>query len=174
MGMKFKSTVKRYVTILLAVVLCISTVGCGKEQKKEEKTVDMQKLQETLVAVDTTLPELKSMSSEDKNAELNFTALSALDYDLVDSYFYSYAQDGDVQEIAVVALKEEGDAAEMMETLEKHVETRIGTFQEYTPEKVELAENAVITNEGRYVLFVIAEKSGLIQNAFKDFFSNEK
>lgn len=170
MGMSFQRTVKKYVTILLAVVLCISAVGCGKEQKKEEKAVDMKKLQEVVVAADTTLPELKTVTSEDKNAELNFTALSELDYDLVDSYFYSYAQDGDVQEIAVVALKEEGDVAEMMETLEKHVEKRIGTFQEYTPEKVELAEKAVITSEGRYVLFVIAEKSGLIQNAFKDSF----
>ena len=170
MGMSFQRTVKKYVTILLAVVLCISAVGCGKEQKKEEKAVDMKKLQEVVVAADTTLPELKTVTSEDKNAELNFTALSDLDYELVDSYFYSYAQDGDVQEIAVVALKEEGDVAEMMETLEKHVEKRIGTFQEYTPEKVELAEKAVITSEGRYVLFVIAEKSGLIQNAFKDSF----
>lgn len=170
MGMKFKSTGKRYVTILLAIIMCISVVGCGKEQKKEQETVDMKKLQEVVVAADTTLPELKTVTSEDKNAELNFTALSDLDYNLVDSYFYSYAQDGDVQEIAVIALKEEGDVAEMMETLEKHVENRIGTFQEYTPEKVELAEKAVITSEGRYVLFVIAEKSGLIQNAFKDSF----
>lgn len=168
--MSFQSIVKKYITILLAVVLCISVVGCGKEQKKEEKAVDMKKLQEVVVAADTTLPELKTVTSEDKNAELNFTALSDLDYILVDSYFYSYAQDGDVQEIAVIALKEEGDVAEMMETLEKHVENRIGTFQEYTPEKVELAEKAVITSEGRYVLFVIAEKSGLIQNAFKDSF----
>lgn len=168
--MSFQSIVKKYITILLAVVLCISVVGCGKEQKKEEKAVDMKKLQEVVVAADTTLPELKTVTSEDKNAELNFTALSDLDYNLVDSYFYSYAQDGDVQEIAVIALKEEGDVAEMMETLEKHVENRIGTFQEYTPEKVELAEKAVITSEGRYVLFVIAEKSGLIQNAFKDSF----
>ena len=170
MSMSFQSIVKKYITILLAVVLCISVVGCGKEQKKEEKAVDMKKLQEVVVAADTTLPELKTVTSEDKNAELNFTALSALDYDLVDSYFYACAQDGDVQEIAVIALKEEGDVAEMMETLEKHVENRIGTFQEYTPEKVELAEKAVITSEGRYVLFVIAEKSGLIQNAFKDSF----
>lgn len=170
MSMSFQSIVKKYITILLAVVLCISVVGCGKEQKKEEKAVDMKKLQEVVVAADTTLPELKTVTSEDKNAELNFTALSDLDYNLVDSYFYSYAQDGDVQEIAVIALKEEGDVAEMMETLEKHVENRIGTFQEYTPEKVELAEKAVITSEGRYVLFVIAEKSGLIQNAFKDSF----
>lgn len=170
MGMSFQSTLKKYVTILLAAILCISVVGCGKEQKKEEKAVDMKKLQEVVVAADTTLPELKTVTSEDKNAELNFTALSDLDYNLVDSYFYSYAQDGDVQEIAVVALKEEGDVAEMMDTLEKHVENRIGTFQEYTPEKVELAEKAVITSEGRYVLFVIAEKSGLIQNAFKDSF----
>lgn len=170
MGMSFQSIVKKYVTILLAAILCISVVGCGKEQKKEEKAVDMKKLQEVVVAADTTLPELKTVTSEDKNAELNFTALSDLDYELVDSYFYSYAQDGDVQEIAVVALKEEGDVSEMMDTLEKHVEKRIGTFQEYTPEKVELAEKAVITSEGRYVLFVIAEKSGLVQNAFKDSF----
>lgn len=160
---------KRAICGMLALmVVCGSLVSCGSKETKVESTVDMHKLKNELLAADTTLPEMKTVTNEDDNAELSFTSLSDIDYSLVDSYFYSYAEDGDVQEIAVISLKEEGDAAEAMESLHTHVENRLGTLREYSPDKVELAEDAVITNEGRYVLFVIAEKSGLIQNAFKD------
>lgn len=160
---------KRAIVGMLAlVVVCSSLTSCGKEKTKEQTTVDMNELNKELLAADTTLPEMKTVTSEDENAELSFTSLSDIDYSLVDSYFYSYAEDGDVQEVAVIALKEEGDAAEAMESLHTHVENRLGTLREYAPDKVELAEDAIITNEGRYVVFVIAEKSGLIQNAFKE------
>ncbi len=154
--------------MLALLLVCSSLVSCGGKETKEQPTVDMHQLKNELLASDTTLPEMKTVTSEDENAELNFTSLSDMDYSLVDSYFYSYAQDGDVQEVAVIALKEEGDAAEAMESLHTHVENRIGKLREYSPDKVELAESAVITNEGRYVVFIIAEKSGMIQNAFKD------
>lgn len=160
---------KRTIGVLLALTVASSSlVSCGSKETKEQQTVDMHELKNELLASDTTLPEMKTVTSEDENAELNFTSLSDIDYSLVDSYFYSYAEDGDVQEIAVIALKEEGDAAEAMESLHDHVENRIGTLREYSPDKVELAEDAVITNEGRYVVFIIAEKSGMIQKAFKD------
>lgn len=160
---------KRAIVGMLAlVVVCSSLVSCGSKETKEQTTVDMHELKKELLAADTTLPEMKTVTSEDENAELSFTSLSDIDYSLVDSYFYSYAEDGDVQEVAVIALKEEGDAAEAMESLHTHVENRLGTLREYAPDKVELAEDAVITNEGRYVVFAIAEKSGLIQNAFKE------
>lgn len=153
--------------ILVLIVVCSSLVSCGPKEAKEDATVDMHELKTELLAVDTTLPQMKTVTSEEENAELNFTALSDMDYSMVDSYFYSYAEDGDVQEVAVIALKEEADVAEAMESLHTHVENRLGTLREYSPDKVELAEDAVITNKGRYVVFIIAEKSGLIQNAFK-------
>lgn len=160
---------KRTIGKMLALVLiCSSLVSCGNKETKEQPTVDMHELKNELLASDTTLPEMKTVTSEDENAELNFTSLSDMDYSLVDSYFYSYAEGGDVQEVAVIALKEEGDAAEAMESLHDHVENRLGTLKEYSPDKVELAEDAVITNEGRYVVFIIAEKSGMIQNTFKE------
>lgn len=160
---------KRAICGMLALmVVCGGLVSCGSKETKEKTAVDMHELKNELLAADTTLPEMKTVTSEDDNAELSFTSLSDMDYSMVDSYFYSYAEDGNVQEIAVISLKEEGDAAEAMESLHTHVENRLGTLREYSPDKVELAEEAVITNEGRYVLFAIAEKSGLIQNAFKD------
>ena len=164
-----KITKRRTIGTMLALVLvCVSLVSCGEKKETKKITVDMQQLQKELLASDPTLPEMKTVTSEEEHAELNFTGLSDLDYGLVDSYFYSYAVDGDVQEVAVIALKEEGDVAEAMESLHKHLENRLQTLRTYSPGKVALAEDAVITNEGQYVVFIIAEKSGLIQNTFKE------
>lgn len=171
---KMKKYSKRVIALGMSVgLMCIGITGCGKEEAPVEKTVDMQKFQEEMLAADTTLPEMKEVSSKDENADLNFTALSDIDYDMVEDYFYCYAADGDVQEIAVIALKNEKNSAETMKSLHEHVDNRIGTLQEYSPEKVELAKKAVITNEGRYVTLIIGEKTGLVQNVFKDYLAEE-
>ena len=78
---------KRTICKMLALVLiCSSLVSCGNKETKEQPTVDMHELKNELLASDTTLPEMKTVTSEDENAELNFTSLSDMDYSLVDSY----------------------------------------------------------------------------------------
>jgi len=169
-----RKTVKKVVMMgLVAGLMCVSLAGCEKKGKKVEPIVDMKAFEERMLDADTTLPEMKKVSGLDENAELNFTALSDFEYEKVEDYFYCYAQDGDVQEIAVIALKDEKDAAAALKSLHNHVDNRVGTLQEYSPEKVDMAKNAVITSEGRYVTMIICEKTGLVQNAFKDFLTEE-
>lgn len=150
-------------------LLCLSIVGCGKKNEKTLEQIDMKKLQETMLAADETLPKMKISSSDDDNADLNFSSLSDIDYNRIASYFYAYAKDGTAQEIAVIQLKNPKDEAVLMQSLQKHVDNRIKTLQEYNPEQVTMAEKAVITRKSGCVTLIISEKNGLIQNAFEDF-----
>ena len=86
------------------------------------------------------------------------------------TFMYACAKAGTAEEIAVVKLKDAGDAAAMMDSLHQHVEARQGTFREYDPAQVPLTENAVVTREGRYVALIVCEKNGLVQNVFRDYF----
>lgn len=161
--------IKRIACLALAALLSCGC-GCASQPEDTGKDVDMDALREAMVAADKTLPELTTATQEGEQAAADFTYLSDMDYKLVDEYFYVCASAGTAEEIAVVKLKDAGDAAALMDSLHKHVEARQGTFREYDPAQVPLTEKAVIIREGRYVALIVCEKNGLVQNVFRDSF----
>ena len=171
--MNKKKSIGVHLIAMCTVIICmLCFTACGGQNQKEsdDVAVDLKALQESMLAEDTTLPEMTKVSNEDSDAELNFSYLSELDYNLVDSYYYAYASDGTAPEIAVVKVKDSQDVVTMMDSLKEHIESRKGTFQEYSPEQVTLVDKAVLIHQGNYIALIICEKSGLVQQAFKDAF----
>ena len=160
---------RKFAAFLCVLLLAAGIMGCGGEKTQESETaqVDLTAMWEHMLAADTTLPEMKVATSDDEQAELNFTAFSDFDYDRVQSYFYAYAADGGSQEVAVVELKEAGDAAVLMNTMQDHLEDRRGALTAYAPDQLPLVDHAVIKQKGQLVAMIISEKSGLIQQAFE-------
>lgn len=163
--------VKKTVCLMLAMWMLAACFGCTNDTDADEPDVAPEVMGQAMLDVDTTLPEMVARSSDDADAKDSFSFLSDLNYNKVASYFYAYADAGTAEEIAVVKLKDKSDAAAMMESLHDHVEARQGTFAEYDPEQVPLAEDAVIIREGRYVALIVSEKNGLVQNEFRKFFT---
>ncbi len=163
---------KKAVCLGLCALLLGLAAGCGPAAGPEDdgKDVDMAALMDAMVAADTTLPKMAAVTGEGELAAEDFTYLSDLDYELIDTYFYVYAEAGTAEEIAVIKLKDAGQAAAAMSSLQRHIEARQGTFREYDPEQIPLTEDAVIIREGRYVALIVCEKNGLVQNVFRDSF----
>ena len=147
---------KRIACLGLAALLLACGWGCGpKEQSDPGKDVDMAALAQAMLDADPTLPEMAAASGSGEQGAADFTYLSNLEiYKLVDEYYYAAADAGTAEEIAVVKLKDAGDAAALMDALHK----------------VPLTEGAVIVREGRYVALIVCQKSGLVQNVFRDSF----
>ena len=158
---------KFIISLFFVTIIFITACGSQDSSAPQDQPISMSDLQEAMLKADTTLPELTNVSSEEENAELNFSYLSDLSYDLIDSYFYAYAKDGTAEEIAVIKLKDKNDAAAMMQSLHDNITQRQGTFHEYAPEQVAMTEKAVVTREGTYITLIISEKNGLIQQAFQ-------
>ena len=164
-----KQIYRKFTALVCVLLLTAGIAGCGGEETMQENgtAVDMQTLQESMLAADTTLPEMKVATSDDEQAELNFSAFSDFEYDRVQSYFYAYAADGGSQEIAVVELKDASDAAALMNTMQDHLEDRRGALTAYAPDQLPLVDHAVIKQKGNCVAMIISEKSGLVQQAFE-------
>ena len=163
-----KKIAYRLTALVCVLMLAAGAIGCGgKTEQKTDAAVDMQALQEAMLAADTTLPDMTVVTGQDEQAELNFSAFSDFSYDRVKDYFYAYAADGGSQEIVVVELKDAGDAAALMNTMKAHLEERKGTLSVYAPDQLPLVDHAVIKQKGSLVTMIIAEKSGLIQQAFE-------
>ena len=82
--------------LIIAVVLLIflSASGGSADNSDSSKMIPVSKLKDAMIAADTTLPELVTVSGSDEQAELNFSYLSDISYDLIEDYFYAYAKDG--------------------------------------------------------------------------------
>ena len=160
----------RYVIVIAVVILSVLCAGCSskKEANQEKQTVDLRALQEAMLKADTTLPEMKVAMSTDEEAEEEFSVFSDFSYDRVQSFFYAYAADGGCQEIAVVQLKDAGDAAALMNTFKEHLKERHDALAVYQPEQVPLVDHAVIKQKGSLVTMIISEKNGLIQKVFEE------
>ncbi|MDE7310590.1 MAG: DUF4358 domain-containing protein [Eubacterium sp.] len=160
---------KKYISCILLAAMLTMASACGSTDtnKTANTAISIEKLQKEMLSADTTLPEMTTVSSEDEQAELNFTSLSDLSYSLVDSYFYAYATEGTAEEIAVIKLKDQSDVSSMMQAMHDHIKNRQGTFQEYAPEQVGMTEKAVVTRQGTYVAMIISSKNGLVQKAFE-------
>ncbi len=166
-GMIFN--MKKYISCVLLTAMLTMAAACTGPGSGDapDTSVSMSRLEETMLSADTTLPEMTKVSSEDEQADLNFTYLSDLDYDLVDAYFYAYATEGTAEEIAVIRLKDKSDVSSMMQSIHEHIKNRQGTFQEYDPGQAVLTEKAVVTRQGNYIAMIISPKNGLVQKAFE-------
>ena len=165
-----RNAMKRIACLAFATVLLAVAWGCASQPEDNGKDVDMAALMDAMAAADPTLPKMIYVTGEGDQAEAYFTYLSDLDYKLIDDYFYVCADAGTAEEIAVIKLKDAGQAAAAMDSLHRHIEARQGTFREYDPGQIPLTENAVIIREGKYVALIVCEKSGLVQNVFRDSF----
>lgn len=148
---------------LLAIILS----ACGSSGQVSESASEMVS---AMVSADASFPEYTLLTSDDADAELNFTSLSDFSYSKVAEYAYAYSSEGLAEEVAVVRLKDSSDAASFMNTLTKHVESRIGTMEAYAPDQVSVLENHILTHEGAYVCLIVSEKNGLQKSVFQDFF----
>lgn len=165
--------IRQALGLTLAALALLAMFGCagGEDAGPDLDPADMA---QAMMDVDTTLPKMVERSSRDADGADSFTYLSDLDYGKVEAYFYACADAGTAEEIAVVKLKDQGDAAALMESLHDHIKARQGTFEEYDPEQLPLTEDAVVTREGRYVILIVSKKSGLVQKEFQNFFQQAR
>ena len=112
-----------------------------------------------------------SADSSAEDAEDLFSYISDMDYTKVDKFFVSYSKEGNADEIAVIAVKDEADAADAEKSLKAHVQDRINVFTQYAPDQVKKAEKAEIFTSGKYAVLIICDKQADVKKAFTEFVS---
>lgn len=87
-------------------------------------------------------------------------------------YFLSYAPKSnmDVEEILVLKVKEDTNISEIKAKINKRLEKQRESFKNYNPEKYEIIEDAILKEEGQYLIFIVSENSSSIYKIIKDNF----
>lgn len=86
--------------------------------------------------------------------------------------FISYAPKSnmDVEEILILKLKHGANMDEIKTKVSTRLEKQSESFKNYNPEKYGIIENAILEEEGQYLIFIISENSSSIYKLIKDNF----
>ena len=152
-------------TAVFAVLIIVVLTAC--KANENAPMVSMYDLRVEMLSADGAMPKMLSVSSADNQAKELFTYLSDFDYEKVEGYFLSYADDGMAFEIAVVCLKDGSDMPALKKSLEEHVHKRVELYKTYAPDQVPLAEETLITSSGRYAAFIMCRDQNSVRAAFE-------
>lgn len=154
---------RKLIRLSFAVIISLCLLACGsKTGPADAVSVGKSVMQEA-----SGFPEMKTLTSDDKDADIDFTTLCDYDYDGVSSFYYAYAADGTAPEMAVISLKNADDTAELMRSIKDHVKTREGTMQEYTPDQVQMVQNYILVQQKGTVGLFIGQGATALEKSFK-------
>lgn len=157
---------KKRMLLLPALLLCALMAACSGGGESSDQ-VSIYDLQTSMLAADSSLPEMLTVNSAGADGEEMFSHLSDVDYGKVDGFFLSYSAAGLADEVAVVRMKQAADVKEMESSLRAHVDSRVKLFQNYQPDQRQRAEGAVIFTRGNYAVLVISDNAQQIRAAFE-------
>lgn len=150
--------------LLLALGLCACEGG-----QTSSHAVDMEELQEVLLAADDTLPEMQSVHGGMEDADHSFTYISTMDYSKIENYLTSFSTTGKAEEITVIAVKDPADVSEAEKALQDHLDYRKKIFQQYAPAEAKRLDLAQVFTKDQYAVLIITEKADAVRQAFEDF-----
>lgn len=173
---------KRLIPLLLALLLlcgCAGTPAADADATAStaaddtaaapEPTpmVSMYDLRKAMEAAEPALPAMLSASSADADPAALFAYLSDLDYEKVEGFFLSYAEQGESYELAVVCLKDKADLSALTNSLKAHVADRVKIYENYAPEQVPRARDTEIVVCGRYAALIMCDAVSAVRDAFE-------
>lgn len=161
---------KKIICIFSALCCAIIFCACGASGKN----ADTNKIGKAMTSADKSLPDMKTVSSESENAPELFKSISDLDYGKVQSFYLSYSADGSPYEIALISVKDIGDAAECEKSLRAHLDSRLRLYKNYAPENVKKAEKTVILAEGNVSAYIMCDEREAVKKAFLSALRDEK
>ena len=132
-------------------VLSVKTADMAKIKSDLEKTINLDYVN---VGDEKTL---KNLYYINKN-------------DIEDFISYAPKSNMEVEEILVLKTKESTDISEIKSKINKRLQKQGESFKNYRPEKYNIIENAVLEEEGQYLIFIVSENASAIKKIIKDNF----
>lgn len=155
---------KKTITIAMAAVLAVSLLfaGCGKSEKTE---IDMEATMKAMMDATEVEDEMKKMEGEVVG---NFYTI---DENAVDSYLiYTSASGATAEEFAIFKAKDASGVEAIKTMLDQRVEDLGKRFEQYIPAEMAKVQNARITENGNYVVFICAGDTSAAEEAFEKAF----
>ena len=172
----------RFAALLLAALTLFSLAGCGGSPSAQTQTpaVDGGALLQAMMEADGSLPEMTTVaidagslspnSADYRDSKKTFSYISDLPFDLVDRFAVAYSVDGrQADEIAVIAVKDETDTGDALDSLRRHQQDRLKLYQTYGPQEAARVEKAQLFTRNQYAVLIICDGAEDVKEAFNGY-----
>lgn len=140
---------KKKIAAMMFLIMLGTLAGCSKE-KKEDRVIDVHTMAQSL---------LNDITYEDQLTKVEgnmFQMIYGISQEDIEEYEAYVSTGATAEEIAVIKAKDEATAESMEEKLTDRVEAQKNSFANYIPKEVEKLEEAVVYQEGVYVVLSIS------------------
>ncbi|MBQ2238111.1 MAG: DUF4358 domain-containing protein [Lachnospiraceae bacterium] len=140
---------KKKIAAMMFLIMLGTLAGCSKE-KKEDRVIDVHTMAQSL---------LNDITYEDQLTKVEgnmFQMIYGISQEDIEEYEAYVSTGATAEEIAVIKAKDEATAESMEEKLTERVEAQKNSFANYIPKEVEKLEEAVVYQEGVYVVLSIS------------------
>lgn len=140
---------KKKIAAIMFLIMLGTLAGCSKE-KKEDRVIDVHTMAQSL---------LNDITYEDQLTKVEgnmFQMIYGISQEDIEEYEAYVSTGATAEEIAVIKAKDEATAESMEEKLTDRVEAQKNSFANYIPKEVEKLEEAVVYQEGVYVVLSIS------------------
>lgn len=140
---------KKKIAAIMFLIMLGTLAGCSKE-KKEDRVIDVHTMAQSL---------LNDITYEDQLTKVEgnmFQMIYGISQEDIEEYEAYVSTGATAEEIAVIKAKDEATAESMEEKLTERVEAQKNSFANYIPKEVEKLEEAVVYQEGVYVILSIS------------------
>ena len=158
---------KRITALLLAVLCMLSVCACNNGGGK---TADVSAKDLIAATMNSARPENADTlcGSDDQSFTNKFYYFYGIETSAVRDYAIAYSSGAKSDEISVLVAASGTDVKTLTDALEARRDMQRQTFELYSPESVEMLENAVIFTQGDYAVMIVAKDPTTIESKMKE------
>ena len=148
-GNPMKKSIKNIVSVILAAVMVLSMVGCGKDPQTPEKKYDVPAVVQSILKQVTFADTLSAVGT---SATLYFPDLpekAKVELYTGSGYF--------ADEVALITLSDAADMKAAKASVQAHIAQLRGQFQNYIPQEVGKIDKAFIWEYEEYIVVCISD-----------------
>lgn len=157
---------KRAIAILLAAVCLLSLCACGGDGKK----IDISAKDLTAAALQSTGLEGtdRFAAADDESFANRFYYYYGIETDKVRDYAIAYSSASRPEEISVLVAADGVDVKVLTDALDARRRMLVSSFELYSPESVEMLNNAIIFTEGDCAVMIVAPDPASVRDKMQE------
>ncbi|MBQ4523886.1 MAG: DUF4358 domain-containing protein [Lachnospiraceae bacterium] len=148
---------KKTIAAMMVCLTLFAMTGCS-DDKKEDRVIDVHTMAQSL---------LNDITYEDQLTPVEgnmFQMIYGISEEDVTEYEAYVSTGATAEEITVIKAKDEATAEAIEEKLSDRVEAQKSSFASYIPKEVEKLDEAVVYQEGVYVILSISNEDEKAEN----------
>ncbi|WP_195245382.1 DUF4358 domain-containing protein [Clostridium celatum] len=154
-----KKKYKKYYLIEIAIIMIIFI---GLYPILRVKTADMDAIRNDLDKYYTN-QDLVEVGDKKRLSNLYYINENEVE----DFVSYTPRTNMDVEEVLVLKVNENKNVSEIREKINKRLQKQGESFKNYRPEKYKVIEDAILEQEGQYLIFIVSENSSAVKKIIK-------